>query len=198
MPAVRIFLAGATGVIGSRMLPLLLDDGHEVAAMTRSEEKSGLLRDAGAEPVVCDVFDADRLRAAVTGFAPEAVIHQLTDLPDDVEQIPELADRNIRMRREGTQNLVAAATAAGARTFLVQSVAWELPGEAAAAAQDNERAVLDIGGIVLRYGQFYGPGTYWETEVPPPPKIQIDEAARRTVAALEAEPGAILEIVDPA
>ena len=57
--------------------------------------------------------------------------------------------------------------------------------------------MLDFGGVVLRYGQFYGPGTYWETEVPPPPRIHIDEAARRTVAALDAEPAAVIEVVEP-
>jgi nucleoside-diphosphate-sugar epimerase len=195
----RIFVAGGSGVIGIRLLPLLLADGHVVAAMTRSADKAGALRAAGAEPVVCDVFDAPAVHHAVAGFAPDAVVNELTDLPDDPEHISATAQRNIRMRREGTGNLLAATVAlpGARRRFVVQSVAWELPGEAAVAAADQERAVLDFGGVVLRYGQFYGPGTYWETEVPPPPRIHIDEAARRTVAALDAEPPAVIEVVEP-
>ena len=99
------------------------------------------------------------------------------------------------MRREGTANLLAAARAAGASRFLAQSVAWELSGASGAAVEELERATLDVGGVVLRYGQFYGPGTYHEDEPPTPPRIQIDEAARRTVAALEA-PSGIVELVD--
>jgi len=195
----RIFVAGGSGVIGIRLLPLLLADGHVVAAMTRSADKAGALHAAGAEPVVCDVFDAPAVHDAVAGFAPDAVVNELTDLPDDPEHIGATAQRNIRMRREGTGNLLAATVAlpGARRRFVVQSVAWELPGEAAVAAADQERAVLDFGGVVLRYGQFYGPGTYWETEVPPPPRIHIDEAARRTVAALDAEPPAVIEVVEP-
>jgi nucleoside-diphosphate-sugar epimerase len=195
----RIFVAGGSGVIGIRLLPLLLADGHIVAAMTRSGDKADALRVAGAEPVVCDVFDAPAVHDALAGFAPDAVVNELTDLPDDPEQIAATAQRNIRMRREGTGNLLAAIAAlpGARRRFVVQSVAWELPGEAAVAAADQERAVLDFGGVVLRYGQFYGPGTYWETEVPPPPRIHVDEAARRTAAALDAEPAVVIEVVEP-
>src|SRR5215471_4661716 len=78
----RVFLAGASGVIGIRVLPLLVSEGHIVAAMTRSAGKADELLALGGEPVVCDVFDLDALEAAVAAFAPEAVMHQLTDLPD--------------------------------------------------------------------------------------------------------------------
>jgi len=78
----RIFLAGATGVIGVRLVPLLVADGHVVAGMTRSQEKADGLVAIGAEPVVCDVYDAEALREAVVAFGAETVIHQLTDLPD--------------------------------------------------------------------------------------------------------------------
>ena len=94
----RIFLAGATGVIGIRLLPLLLAAGHTVAAMTRSEGKRDRLASMGAQPVVCDVFDADALRDAVVAFRPDAVLHQLTDLPDTADRIPEFAARNARYR----------------------------------------------------------------------------------------------------
>jgi nucleoside-diphosphate-sugar epimerase len=195
---VRVFLAGATGVIGVRLLPLLVEAGHVVAGMTRSPERADGLRAAGAEPVVCDVFDAEALRAAVVDFGPEAVMHQLTDLPDDAAQVSEWGPRNMRMRREGTSNLIEAARAAGAGRFVAQSVAWELPGERHVAVADMERMVFDYGGVIVRYGQLYGPGTYWEDEKPEPPRVDVDEAARRTVPTLDAEPGSVVEIVDSA
>jgi uncharacterized protein YbjT (DUF2867 family) len=85
---VRIFLAGATGVIGTRLIPLLVADGHVVAGMTRSAGRAGQVRDLGAEPVICDVYDAAALTAAMTGFRPDVVLHQLTDLPDDASDSP--------------------------------------------------------------------------------------------------------------
>ena len=189
----RIFLAGASGVLGVRLLPLLVTQGHVVAGMTRSPGKAERLRALGAEPVVCDVYDAAGLREAVTAFRPELVMHQLTDLPDDEARLTNAADANARIRREGTRNLLAAAEGAGARRFLAQSVAWELTGGGGAAKEELERAVLGFGGVVLRYGRFYGSGTY-HAEPPDPPRIQIDEAARRTAALLDAPPG-ILELV---
>ena len=188
----RIFLAGASGVIGVRLVPLLVAAGHVVAGMTRSPEKADRLRSIGADPVVCDVYDADALREAVVAFGAEAVIHQLTDLPDDEASIPRFEAANARIRREGTRNLLAAARACGASRIMAQSVAWDLGGDAGAAVREHERAVLDAGGVVIRYGQFYGPGTYFEDEEPPPPRIHVDEAARRTVPALDAPPGLIL------
>jgi uncharacterized protein YbjT (DUF2867 family) len=187
---VRIFLAGATGVIGIRLTPLLVAAGHEVAGMTRSASKQDQLRQLGAEPVICDVFDADGLAAAVAGFKPDMVMHQLTDLPDDVEQLGEFSDRNDRMRIEGTRNLLAAARAAETPRFLAQSIAWR-PAGRGEVLDEFEGMVLDAGGVIVRYGQLYGPGTYYEDRVPPPPRIQIDEAARATVPLLEAEPGVV-------
>ncbi len=191
----RIFLAGASGVIGVRLLPLLVAAGHEVAGTTRSAEKAAKLRELGAEPVVVDVYDADALREAVVDFGPELVIHQLTDLPDDPADLPASRGANSRIRFEGTDNLVAAARAAGVGRFLAQSIAWDVPGEGVKAVSHLEGAVLGIGGVVLRYGQFYGPGTFHEGEPPPPPRIQIDAAARRTAELLEA-PSGVLTIVD--
>ena len=192
----RVFLAGATGVLGIRLVPLLVERGDVVAGMTRWTEKADPLRALGAEPVICDVFDAADLRARVVEFGAEAVVDELTDLPDDPSRIPLFADRNNRIRREGTANLLAAARAAGAERFVVQSVAWELPGEGATTIEEMERAVLDFGGVVVRYGQLYGPGTYFEREPPPEPRIQVEEAARRTLPALEAPPGTVLTIVE--
>jgi hypothetical protein len=99
------------------------------------------------------------------------------------------------MRREGTRNLLAAAEAAGASCFIAQSVAWQLSGDAGAAVRELERLVLAAAGVVLRYGRLYGPGTYYETEKPEPPRVHVDEAARRTVTALDAASG-IVEVAD--
>jgi nucleoside-diphosphate-sugar epimerase len=188
----RIFLAGASGVIGLRLIPLLLSQGHVVAGMTRSPEKMKSLRDLGAAPVLCDVFDERGLRDAVTDFGPDLVMHQLTDLPDERERIPEFAAGNNRIRTEGTLNLLAAKWDAGARRFVAQSIAWTPAGGGEAVAE-HEGMVLDANGVVIRYGAFYGPGTYsGNGQLPVPPRIHIDEAARRTVGFLDAPPGVVV------
>ncbi len=189
----RIFLAGASGVIGRQLTPLLVEKGHTVAGTTRSAGKAELVRGLGAEPVVVDVYDAGALREAVCDFAPDAVIHQLTDLPDDAAQIATGREANARMREEGTANLVAAARAAGASRFIAQSVAWDLAPEFAARLEEHERLTLGFHGVgvVLRYGQFYGPGTYYEEDPPEPPRIEVGEAARRTLKSLDAPTGVI-------
>lgn len=192
----RIFLAGASGVIGVRLVPLLLAAGHEVAGMTRSPGKVKALRELGAEPVVCDVYDAAALTEAVTAYRPEMVMHQLTDLPDEGDRIEEFRHRNNRIRTEGTRNLIAAAGEAHAPRLLAQSIAWTPPAGAEAVA-DHERMVLEAGGVVIRYGAFYGPGTFSGSDrVPPPPRIHVDEAARRTVELLEAPSGVVVVAED--
>ena len=172
-------------------MPLLIEAGHEVAGTTRSEAKVEMLRELGAQPVVLDVYDAERLREAVIAFAPELVMHQLTDLPSDPAQIAAKGTDNARVRTEGTCNLIAAAQAAEAPRFLAQSIAWRLPGDAHAAVEEHERMVLHAGGIVVRYGRFYGPGTYHEEDRPEPPFVHVAEAARRTVELLEAPSGVV-------
>jgi uncharacterized protein YbjT (DUF2867 family) len=192
----RIFLAGASGVIGQRLVPMLVEAGHEVAGTTRSAEKEDLVRGLGCEPVVVDVYDVQTLRGAVVDFSPDLVMYQLTDLPDDASQIPDRAAANARIREEGTANLIAAAQVAGAERFLAQSIAWT-PAAGNESREDLESQTLAYEGIgvVLRYGQFYGPGTYYEAEPPDPPRIEIGNAACQTVSALEAPTG-IVEIVD--
>lgn len=194
--SVRIFLAGATGVIGIRLVPLLVAAGHEVTGMTRSPAKAEPLRRLGAQAVVCDVFDAAALRDAVGAARPELVLHQLTDLPDDAALIPRSVELNGRIRREGTRNLIDAGTAAGATRFLAQSIAWELPTEPGrASVRALEDAILAVDGVILRYGQFYGPETYYPDTVPDHPRIHVDAAAQRTVAALDA-PSGVLTVVE--
>ena len=188
----RIFLAGASGVIGLRLIPLLVSQGHAVAGMTRSPEKVASLRKLGAEPVLCDVFDERRLHDAVKRFGPDLVMHQITDLPDDAERIPEFVDGNNRIRTEGTLNLLSAKWDVGASRFVAQSIAW-MPPAGDEAVAEHESLVLDARGVVIRYGAFYGPGTYaGEGAIPPPPRIHIDEAARRTVELLDAPPGVVV------
>jgi nucleoside-diphosphate-sugar epimerase len=190
----RIFLAGASGVIGSRLIPLLRAAGHEVAGLTRTPAKASLLAELGAHPVVGDVFEAEWLIDAVVAFGPDAIIHELTDLPDDPAEIGAYSWNNAMIRQQGTANLLSAARRAGAERFLVQSVAWPLGAGPGDAVSDMERAVLEYGGVVMRYGQFYGPGTYHPDTPPDPPRIQIDEAARQTIDALDAASGVLLMI----
>ncbi|HLL92540.1 MAG TPA: NAD(P)-dependent oxidoreductase [Solirubrobacteraceae bacterium] len=179
----RIFLAGATGVIGRRLVPMLLADGHQVTGMTRSPGKLEQLRALGAAPVLVDALDAPAVQAAVGEARPDAVIHQLTALPSriDPRRIERDFELNDRLRGEGTRILVGAAQAAGATRILAQSIAFSYapgpPGtvhregdpllsdppksfrRSARAMQELERAVLDAAGVVLRYGYFYGPGS---------------------------------------
>jgi nucleoside-diphosphate-sugar epimerase len=184
----RVFVAGASGVIGVRLVPLLIAAGHEVAGMTRTPSKLELLGDLGAEPVLCDAFDAVALIEAAVAFRPDAVVNELTDLPDREAATNEA---NARMRREGTRNMLAAAAAARVSHFVAQSIAWQLPGDAGAAVAELERLVLAADGVVLRYGRLYGPGTYYEDEKPEPPRVHVDEAARQTVPTLDAPSGTV-------
>jgi len=216
----RIFLAGAAGAIGRRLTPLLVLMRHEVTATTRSAERAGTLEAMGARPVVVDVFDADALRRAVVAARPDVVIHQLTDLPaaPGTPGYEEGQRRNNRLRREGTRNLMAAARAAGVTRVIAQSVAFAYaPGEGPRHETDPldlaaegaraltvagvvalEDAVLhapSVAGLVLRYGYFYGPGT-WNEKAPRPPSIHIDAAAHAALLALTRGRGGIYNIAE--
>jgi hypothetical protein len=192
----RIFLAGASGVIGQRLIPLLVRAGHLVAGMTRSPGKAALLSELGAQPIVCDVFDRVALIRAVRDFKPDVILNELTDLPDDVTKIGEHAELNARIRTEGNQNLIEAARQSGSPKYLAQTVAWKLPdGPDGRAVAELQRSVLAEGGVVLSYGMFYGPGTYSEQKPPKQPgipQVQIDRAADRTVEALDAPSGVVV------
>lgn len=197
----RVLLAGASGAIGRRLTPLLLSAGHDVTGMTRSADAARRLEVAGVRPIIVDVYDADALERAAVAAQPDVVMHQLTDLPrvlTDEEQFAAAYPRNARIRTEGTRNLVAAAQVAGARRFIVQSAAFAYsPGkephpetdplnlidgprlETVRAAADMERQVLSSGmePVVLRYGLFYGPGT-WSDGPARKPSLHIDAAAQ--------------------
>lgn len=190
----RVFLAGASGAIGRQLVPLLVEAGHEVAGMTRSPGKAEMLRELGAEPVVVDVYDAPAVVEAAVAFEPDLVMHQLTDLPPNPAEIPAKGPANARIRTEGTRNLIAAAAATGREPkLLAQSIAWELPGDAHRSIEEHDAMVLDAGGVVVRYGRFYGPGTYHpqEGDRPEPPAIHVAEAARRTLELLDADSGVV-------
>jgi nucleoside-diphosphate-sugar epimerase len=192
----RIFFAGASGAIGGRLVPLLVDAGHIVGAMTRSAEKAGRLSAMGTQPIVCDVFDRSALTSAVQSFSPDLVLHELTDLPDDLKDLPEESLLNARIRVEGTRNLIDAMDGLDQTKIVAQSVAWTMrPGPEADAVASLEEAVLAANGVVLRYGFLYGPHTYFEDGLPAAPRVHIDTAAARTLEALGAPPG-ILTIVE--
>src|SRR3954467_5370134 len=178
----KVFLAGASGALGKRLIPQLLDHGHSVVGTTRSESKAVQLCDLGAKPVVLDALDRDAVVAAVAAEQPDAIVHQLTALTGvDFRKFEKSFGLTNRLRTEGTDNLLAAAKAAGVERFVAQSYAgWPYertggpvkdedcplqdPGPRGARAtlaaiRYVERATLEFGGVVLRYGGFYGPGT---------------------------------------
>jgi uncharacterized protein YbjT (DUF2867 family) len=194
---VKLFVAGGTGVLGVRLVPLLVDAGHDVVATTRTPAKAALLTELGATPVVCDVYDRERLIEVAVAAQPELVMHQLTDLPDNPDDLgPDVYAANARIRTEGTDNLLAAASAARASRFVAQSIAWRASDPTS--VEHLEHAVLDVGGVVLRYGQFHGPGTWMPTADAIPddgPKVSVDHAATATVAHLTSPTG-IYTVVD--
>jgi nucleoside-diphosphate-sugar epimerase len=229
----RIFVAGATGAVGRLLIPLLTGTGHRVTGTSRTPHGLDRVRALGADAVRVNAFDADGLRDAVTAAAPDVMIHQLTALAEGNTA------ENSRIRREGTRNLVDAAKQAGVTRIIAQSVAWAYaPGNSPA----DEHTPLDltapppranlIGGIraleetaaklgehvILRYGTFYGPGTWYSpggladqqlrqgsgtTAVPGPLTpddavssfIHVEDAARAAAAALDWPSGPV-NIVD--
>lgn len=216
----RVFLAGASGAIGRRLVPKLVAAGHEVTGTTRSEAKAEGLRAAGARPAVVDALDSDALAGAVAEAAPEVVIHELTALPArlDFRAADAFATTN-RLRTEGTRNLIDAARAAGAHRFVCQSIAFvdATRGAVERAVREMEAMVLgtgDVDGVVLRYGFFYGPGTQYGPDsavtedvrrrrMPVVGKgtgvfsfIHVDDAADATVAAVERGAPGVYDVVD--
>jgi nucleoside-diphosphate-sugar epimerase len=215
----KVFLAGAAGAIGRRLVPLLLRGGHEVTGTARSADKAHDLERFGVIPAVLDVFDPHALSAAMRAAKPEVVIHQLTDLPREFDEGRIVASyaNNARIRSEGTRNLIAAAQAAAARRLIVQSIAFgyasggephpetdplNLADPARAVTingtADMERQVLagvGFDGVILRYGLFYGPGT-WHDEPVRRPALHVDAAAQAALLALTRGAAGIYNIAD--
>ena len=224
----KIFVAGATGAIGRPLLAELLAKGHAVVALTRSSEKAQALAEQGIEPAIADVFDPDAVKVAVRRAQPEVVIEQLTALPKTYtrESMNAAAPLNNRIRLQGGANMLAAAQATGVRRYLRQSVAfYAIPGPgladeetplaldaspavAAGAREITELEHLLLGsqkleGIILRYGFFYGPGTWFNPDGDVARQVRkkqfpivgdgegvwtwlhIEDAASATVAAVE-------------
>src|SRR5687767_15100757 len=187
----KVFVAGATGVLGRELVPQLVMQGHEVVGMTRTASKQDLVRSLGARPVVADALDPDAVAQAVASAEPEVIVHQLTALSGPMSmREARRPDRSAaalmtnRLRTEGTDHLLAAGRAVGARRFVAQSFgAFRVahaggpaqteadpidrdsaapPPSAQAALLHLEQAVTSIewgAGLALRYGGFYGPGT---------------------------------------
>ena len=235
-----VFVAGASGAIGRPLVGKLIAAGHEVTGMTRSEESAAELRSAGASAAVADVFDAAAVRSAMEEARPEVVVHQLTALPSkfDVRKLKGMYEATNRVRTEGTRNLIDAARAAGARRMVAQSIAFlyapegdavkdedgqvfdfapEPFGPAVGAVLDLERQVTGadgLEGVVLRYGWFYGPGTFYakdgstaddvrKRKQPIVGKgdgvfsfIHVDDAAAATVTAVEGGPPGVYNVTD--
>lgn len=235
----RILVAGATGAIGRRLVPQLIGRGHQVIGMTRRPAGARVVEGLGANPVVCDVFDEQSVRATVRRIEPEAIINQLTAIPDriDPRRVARIMEPTNRIRREGTRALAAAGCEIGVSRFVSQSVAFAyVPGDGLAeehdplhrdvpvafasmirAVDDLERATLEAAdgtGIVLRYGYFYGPGTFYARDgsfardvrrrrVPLVGDatgvfsfIALDDAAAATAVAVETGAPGIYNIVD--
>jgi nucleoside-diphosphate-sugar epimerase len=180
----RVFVAGATGAIGRHLVPQLVEAGHEVTATTRTEAKFDHLWNLGAQPVLVDGLDAAAIGEAVAHAEPDAIIHQMTSLAggQDLRRFDRMFAVTNQLRTVGTDNLLAAARAAGVRRFVAQSFTgwpYERVGgpvkteedpldpnppknqrASLAAIRHVERAVTEapVEGVVLRYGAFYGPG----------------------------------------
>jgi nucleoside-diphosphate-sugar epimerase len=235
----RVFVAGASGAIGRPLIRQLVEAGHAVTGTTRREERAAEIRAAGAEPVVCDVFDREALVAAVARARPQVVVNQLTSLPQDYNpRKASFYEQTNRLRREGGRNLLEAAREAGGGRFVTQSISfiyapegdW-VKGEEAPAFEDapghfgpsvrilveHERQVVecpDLEGLVLRYGQFYGPGTYYAPDgwmgrqvkrrmlpmvgggTGVVSFVHVEDAASATVAALDRGAPGVYNVVD--
>lgn len=216
-----VFVAGASGVIGKPLVTLLVQGGHRVFGTTRSKARAANLERSGVSPIVLDAFDRHAVADAIKSACPDVVIHQLTDLAGGLhpDAIAESRAKTSRLRTEGTQNLVAAAQAAGVRRVIAQSIAWiYAPGpmphgedDPLDLAEDTpqavtargvialERAVLDaapVEGVVLRYGRFYG----GEADAAPPagmPGVHVDAAAHAAVLAIERGAPGVYNVAEP-
>jgi nucleoside-diphosphate-sugar epimerase len=179
----RILLAGASGVLGRATLPHLV--AHDVVGLTRSRDKVELVRDLGAEAIVCDVYDSGALVQLARRVRPQTVVNFVTALAE-----PSSA-ANDRVRREGGANLRRAAEAANASRLVVESVAFPLEGDAGRAVEALEETTRAFhgDGVTLRFGRLWGPGTAYAVQ-PEPPAISINQAGAEAARLLmHAAPG---------
>jgi nucleoside-diphosphate-sugar epimerase len=199
----KVFVAGATGAIGKQLVPMLVQQGHEVTGMTHSPAKEDAIRELGARPAVADALDPEAVAQAVAAAEPEVVVHQLTAINagDFGRSVDKAFVQTNRLRTEGTDHLLAAARAVGARRFIAQSFApWpykrvggpvkteedpfdddppKAVRETVGAIRHVETAVTGaegIDGLALRYGWFYGPGTSLGLD---PPGEQVEMIRKR-------------------
>ena len=235
----RILIAGATGAVGRELVPALVRAGHEVTGTSRSVEGASGLVPLGARPAVMDALDPVTTKATVAWAQPDVIVHQLTALPKvpDLRK-PDVYERTDRLRREGTANLVAAALDVGVRRIVAQSIAFAYRAEGGAIKSEDAALATDapapfgptvqavaelerqvtktagIAGTVLRYGWFYGPGTYFapdgyiggEVKRRRYPVIgsgkgitsflHVEDAAAATVAAIENDVTGVFNVVD--
>jgi nucleoside-diphosphate-sugar epimerase len=235
----KVFIAGATGAIGRPLVSALVAARHAVVGMTSSERGLTVLQTYGADGVVVNALDSGAVNAAIGRVRPDAVIDELTSLPRDYtpEAMRAAAERDRKLRLEGGENVHNAARAAGAKRYLVQSAGFFYGPGAGLASETDSLAVnaspgisgsvrtylqiekrvlgsLDLAGVALRYGFFYGPGTYHDPETGSVTRqvreqkypiigsgagvysfIHVEDAAAATVAALESDPG-VYNIVD--
>jgi nucleoside-diphosphate-sugar epimerase len=234
----KVLVAGATGVIGRPLVRRLVAAGHRVAGTTSKPENSAPVEAAGATPIVCDALDPEAVKAAVRDFAPEVVISELTRLPRDYNLRKIDYGPTNRARAEGGHNLIEAARTAGVRRFITQSVAFIYAPEGEMIKDEEARPWTDapdpfrsgvgptlehereathtagLEGVVLRYGQFYGPGTYYASDGNIAKEVRrrrfpivgrgdgmfsfihTDDAASATVASLQRGAPGIYNIVD--
>jgi 2-alkyl-3-oxoalkanoate reductase len=234
----RILIAGATGAIGHPLVRRLRANQHEVFALTRSPDSAPALKEIGAETVIADALDGAAVKTAVRRIRPDAVINELTSLPRHYTpaEMKAAAERDHKVRAEGNINLLAALRDSGVHRYLLQSSGfWYAPGagladesvpfisSASPGVEASARTYLELEArasamsgiefVALRYGFFYGPGTWYTREgdigdqvrqqqVPIIGEgqgvysfVHIDDAAGATAAALECPPGAY-NIVD--
>ncbi len=214
------FVAGATGVIGMRLCRMLVKDNWLVVGTTRDAKKAKLLEDIGVKPVVVDVYDEKKLEEVVMSVKPYVVMHQLTDLPAglDPEKMEAALVSNAKLREIGTKNLINAATKAGAKKMIAQSIAFvyepaDMPyteesallnfedpvyGTTSRAVASLEEQVMNAPfvGVVLRNGLLYGPDTGFDTAVEFVPPVHVDAAAHAAFLALGCQANAIFNIAD--
>lgn len=210
----RVFVAGASGVIGRPLCAGLIAAGHDVAGTTRHDDRATTLKAEGIAPFVVDMFDSAAVAAAIADFRPDVIVNQLTDLSGGVDP-----ERNAHIRKIGTRNLVDAAVAHGVGRLISQSVLWAFaPGplphrEDAPLDKDADGArAMTVGGVValetltletpnlrgtvLRYGHLYGPGTGTDA-APEPPGLHVEAAARAALAAIDRDAEGIFNVAEP-